>query len=297
MKKILFILNLLLLAAIIALDVCLILSPSLALKSVTSACFVLVGIINAAYAIKAGADKKFIIFMLVGLVFAMAGDIVNYNTDDIYFITGTALFALAHVFYIVSYYFLCRFHLTDVIISACIFVPSALFITLAPIFDFGGVLMEVVCIVYALILSVMVGKALSNVRLRTDVSIIIAVGSILFFVSDLSLLLNMFGKMHTVPRILCLATYYPAQFILAFSMFVYALRKGTEEKLGYADAGTTNSEPVLGNKANLIKGDVKMSEVDIPTIIERQREYFKSGVTLNAKHRLKYLKMLYSAIQ
>ncbi|MDE7439810.1 MAG: aldehyde dehydrogenase, partial [Clostridia bacterium] len=40
-----------------------------------------------------------------------------------------------------------------------------------------------------------------------------------------------------------------------------------------------------------------MPEVDIPTIIERQRAYFKSGKTLNVKHRLKYMKMLYSAIK
>ena len=224
MKKIILALNALVLAAIITLDVFLILEPSLMLKSLSSACFVLGGLINAAYALKAGAGKKFIVFMLIGLLLAMAGDIVNYNSGDAYFITGTALFALAHVFYIISYYFLNRFHITDIIISAIIFVPSVLFITLAPIFSFGGALMEAVCVVYALILSVMVGKALSNLRSRTDTSIIIAVGSILFFVSDFSLLLNMFGKIHTVPRILCLATYYPAQFILAFAVFVYALK-------------------------------------------------------------------------
>ena len=223
MKKCIVILNLLVFAAIVILDVFLILTPSLALKSSASVCFVLGGIANAVYAFKTGTNKKFTMLMLIGLVFAMAGDIVNYNTGDVYFITGTALFALAHVFYIIAYYFLCRFRLTDIICAACIFVPSVLFITLAPIFNFGGALMEVVCVVYALILSLMVGKALSDLRTRSAVGIIIAVGSVLFFVSDLSLLLNMFGKLHTVPRILCLATYYPAQFILAFSVFANAV--------------------------------------------------------------------------
>ena len=217
--------NLLVLTAVVTLDVFLILSPSLALKSSASACFVLGGIINAAYAFKYEKNKKFTAFMLVGIVFAMAGDIVNYPKGDLYFIIGTALFALAHVFYIIAYYFLHPFRLTDIIIAACIFVPSVLFMTLAPIFNFGGALMEAVCCVYALILSLMVGKALSNLRTRSQVSAIIAVGSILFFISDFSLLLNMFSTAkESVVRILCLATYYPAQFILAFAVFAYAVK-------------------------------------------------------------------------
>ena len=122
MKKLIVFLNLIVLAAIITLDVLLILHPSLTLKSVTSACFVLGGIINAAYALKAGSNKKFTVFMLIGLVFAMVGDILNYNTDDLYFISGTAFFALAHVFYIIAYYFLLRFRITDIIIAVCIFI-------------------------------------------------------------------------------------------------------------------------------------------------------------------------------
>ena len=39
-----------------------------------------------------------------------------------------------------------------------------------------------------------------------------------------------------------------------------------------------------------------MQDDEIQTIIEKQRVYFKSGKTLNVKHRLKYLKALYTAI-
>lgn len=233
MKKTVAFLNLSILAAVVALDVLLILSPSLALKSAASACFVLGGIINAAFAFKSGADKRFAIFMLFGLAFAMAGDVVNYNDGDICFIAGTALFAAAHVFYICAYYVLQPFRLTDILIAACIFAPSALFITLAPIFDFGGAHMEAVCVVYALVLSVMAGKALSNLRLRSALSITVAAGSVLFFVSDLSLLLNMFGKTHTLPRIICLATYYPAQCVLAFAVFAYAVKGMNVFKAAY----------------------------------------------------------------
>ncbi len=224
MKTAVYILNFLLFALMMALDVLMILSPTLLLKSTASACFVAIGIVNIAYALKSGAKKKFPILMLIGFVFAMVGDVIIYNTEDIWFISGAALFAAAHVFYVAAFYSMCKFHFTDIIISACIFVPSVLFITLAPIFDFGGIVMEIVCIVYALILSLMVGKALSNLRMRTALSALIAVGSILFFTSDLTLLLNMFGTIHKVPRIICLATYYPAQFMLAFSLVVFAER-------------------------------------------------------------------------
>ena len=54
-KKVVLELNALIFAAVIALDIALILSPSLLLKSLTSACFVLGGIVNTVYALKAGS--------------------------------------------------------------------------------------------------------------------------------------------------------------------------------------------------------------------------------------------------
>lgn len=48
----------------------------------------------------------------------------------------------------------------------------------------------------------------------------IVLGSILFYISDFMLLLNVFGDVPGTSY-LCLITYYPAQFILAFSLFVY----------------------------------------------------------------------------
>ena len=224
MKKIVYLFNLALLAAIIALDVVMILSPTVVLKSTASACFLLVAIINFAYAVRLGAKKLFPLLMLIGCAFAMAGDVVIYYPGDLCFITGAALFAVAHVFYVAAYFTLYGFHPADLIAALCVFVPSVLIITLAPIFDFGGIMMEAVCIGYALILSLMVGKALANLRKRTALSVLIAAGSILFFISDFMLLINVFGTLHKVPRILCLATYYPAQFMLAFSLVLFAER-------------------------------------------------------------------------
>ena len=145
----------------------------------------------------------------------MAGDIVL----NLHFMAGAIVFAVGHVFYIVAYSLLNKIHWKDLIPSALIFIPSVLVITLLPIFDFGGVVMELVCVFYALIISCMVGKAVANlIKERSLFNLIIMIGSCLFFFSDLMLLLDVFAGLGSVVGILCLATYYPAQILLALSL-------------------------------------------------------------------------------
>lgn len=220
LRKWFFIANIILALGILVGDVCYIVFGTLIAKSITSALFVLMGGANLVYLILTKpADLKFPIIMLCGLVFAMCGDIVL----EVEFIVGAALFAIGHIFYFVAYCFLQKFRWIDLAYGAGIFVPSVLFITLAPIFDFGGVLMEVVCVVYAVIISCMVGKSISNfVSKKNILNLILMIGSIWFFFSDLMLLLNIFASLPRVVGILCLTTYYPAEILLAFSIFAYS---------------------------------------------------------------------------
>ncbi len=187
------------------------------MKSVTSAIFVLMGAVNVVYLVlNKNKDYRFPAIMLTGLVFAMLGDIIL----EVEFIVGAALFAVGHIFFFVAYCFLQKFSWKDLIYGAVILIPSVLFITLAPIFDFGGVMMEIVCVIYAIIISLMVGKGIANtVKEFSWQNLIIMVGSILFFFSDLMLLLNIFAGLPYVGT-LCLATYYPAEALLAFSIFL-----------------------------------------------------------------------------
>ncbi len=227
MKKTFNIINAILVLLVVVGDILYITLGGLLIKGLTSAGFVLVGITNLTYVIlNKKADLKFPIIMLTGLVFAMLGDIIL----NIEFIIGAALFAIGHLFFFVSYCVLCKFKWSDLAYGAVLFVPSVLLITLAPIFDFGGILMEVVCVVYALIISCMVGKAISNlVAEHSVINIIIMVGSILFFFSDLMLLFNVFGNLPKVVDILCLVTYYPAECLLGYSIFL--ANKTNETKL------------------------------------------------------------------
>ena len=189
-----------------------------------SGVFALLGLINLCYALLSGEkDKKYPAFMAIGLLLAFAGDIaINKN-----FIAGAALFALGHVFYTVSYCFIEKINKRDVFVSGGIFALAAAFLLLCPLLDFGGDLFLAVCVVYALIISCMLGKALSNfIRRRTAVSIVILVGSILFFFSDLMLVFDWFMDMGRIAGLLCMSTYYPAQFLLAFSVFTKTAKLG-----------------------------------------------------------------------
>lgn len=218
MKKTYLFTTFLIIFAVFLFDIFYITLGGLPIKSTASALFVLLGIVNFVFAIKLKPEtknNKYMIFMLIGLVFACAGDIVL----NLHFISGAALFAVGHLFFFVSYCMISKICLRDLICGLCIFVPSLLIITLVPAFDFGGVLMEVVCVIYALIISFMVGKSISNLIASKSLnSVLTVIGSCMFFVSDFMLLLSVFGGIGWAG-VICLATYYPAECLLATTIF------------------------------------------------------------------------------
>jgi len=223
MKKNFNLINFILAVAVIVGDVFYIISDNFWIKAITSMGFVLIGVFSLIYAFRNNTEnKKFCVTMLIGLFFAMLGDIVL----EIHFISGAILFAIGHVFYFVAYCFITAFRWTDLVAGAIIFIPSTLFILIAPIFDFGGVLMQIICVVYAIIISCMVGKSITNyIRNKNILTLILMIGSILFFFSDLMLLINVFSNVSGIFGILCLATYYPAEILLAYSLMLTVNKK------------------------------------------------------------------------
>ena len=225
MKKTINIINLIFLLCIVVGDVFYTIFGGLWLKGLTSLMFVALGVVNLMYAIKNKTSHfKFSIILVIGLTFAMLGDIVlNIN-----FIGGAILFAIGHIFYFVAYCFVSKFKVIDLAFTASIFIPSLLIILLVPALNFGSILLQIVCSVYALIISLMLGKAVSNcLQLNSLLSLIIMAGSVLFFFSDLMLLLDVFASLPVVG-ILCLATYYPAEFLLAHSVLAAAKEKNNK---------------------------------------------------------------------
>ena len=196
---------------------------SIAFKSLASIGFVLLGTLNLIFAIKNKSIKlKFSIIMVIGLFFAMLGDILL----EIEFLVGAIFFAVGHVLFFISYCFVEKFKWIDLIAGAILAVSSTLVIILVPVFDFGSSTMEVLIILYAVIISLMLGKAITNfIRNRNLLNLIILIGSILFFFSDFMLLLDWFMDAGRNISLLCMVAYYPAECLLGHSIFAYVQRK------------------------------------------------------------------------
>ena len=83
------------------------------LKIMCSSGFALMGIINMVYAYKRFENKKVLIFMTLGLIFAFLGDVaINPN-----FILGVIFFASGHVFFVVAYLAYKKLEKLDIVIG------------------------------------------------------------------------------------------------------------------------------------------------------------------------------------
>lgn len=196
-------------------------------KSIDSVLFVLCGVFNVVYSgavLKSNYKKMFGILLLVGLVFACIGDILLIDN----FIMGAIFFAIGHVLFVASFCFESKLRVRDVIIGVAIFIGAFLVIELYKGFNFDG--MKVLILVYALIISLMLGKAISNAFNDNDkaVKLLVVIGASLFFISDLMLLFYVFGPHIKIFDIICVVTYYIAEFLLAFSIFVCSARAPKE---------------------------------------------------------------------
>lgn len=191
-------------------------TDQLFIKAICSTGFVLLGAKNFFYS-KDESNFNFRLSMLVGLIFAMLGDILL----GINFIVGASFFAIGHIFYLLAYSFITPFCFRDFAMSSILSAVSISFVIFCPVFDFKVGAVKFVCIAYALVISTMLSKAAMNFfHAKSKLSTIIFVGSILFFFSDLMLSLNKFAGMGNLTSILCIATYYPAQCFLAESIFI-----------------------------------------------------------------------------
>ena len=223
-EKILLSINIVIISAILVLNYFYQLNGfDFTLKCICSGGFTLTGLINLVYAlVKKASSRKFYISMSLGLILAFLGDyFINGN-----FILGAAAFALGHVFFVVAYCFINKPGIADFIISGAIFLGSAAYLMFYPELDFGSPLFKAVCIVYSLIISAMLGKAVGNfIKNKTKTNALMALSGFLFFFSDLMLVLDWFIGKWTWTDHACMGTYYPALCFLALSMLLKTFSK------------------------------------------------------------------------
>lgn len=192
------------------------------LKCIGSALFVLTGAVNWIYATKIlGKTDRYYTGMLTALMFCFLGDAFIHTS----FVAGAALFAVGHICLVYIYCLVQKLTKQDVIISAVPFVATAIFLLFFPLLKFDIPAFRYVCIGYASIISLMLGKAVGNyVKDRTTLNLLLALAGILFFFSDVMLVFSWFIGLWSWTFPACMGTYYPALCLLAFSMY-YKLTK------------------------------------------------------------------------
>ena len=186
------------------------------IKTIDSVLFVLCGATNLTFLYvykKPGKVNKAIV-LVVGLILACVGDILIISN----FVLGAIFFAVGHIFFVVYFCLLQKPNYIDFFIGISIFIVSLLLILFLPIFNFGNFML--VIIFYAFIISFMLGKAIGNyLAIKTNDSLVVFIGAMLFFFSDLMLVFDNFTDLGEVFGYLCLATYYIAEFLLAYSVY------------------------------------------------------------------------------
>ena len=187
------------------------------LKGVTSSWFVLLGLTNVIYAYKSKCtNKKFIILMFIGLFFGMLADVLL----GISFIFGVLFFALGHALYLTAYYTIQPFSKNEwyfIIPLSCL---STFIVIGTPFIVIEETFLKIALIGYGIIISTMLAKAICNYRTHRSIGfLLIVIGSILFYFSDIMLAIDMFGTPSRLLWILCSYSYWPAQTLLAHSLY------------------------------------------------------------------------------
>ena len=187
------------------------------LKGFTSFWFVCLGFVNVMYS-KHLKDKTYLILMEIGLFLGMCADVFLWMS----FIVGLLCFALGHVFYILAYLKLEKFKIKDLLIIIPIAIISLFIIFMSGFITVNDPTIAVLLFGYTLIISFMLGKAWNNYNQRKTLSsFIVLIGSFLFIFSDLMLAFDMFGNVSNIVGELCVYSYWPAQNILAYSLYHY----------------------------------------------------------------------------
>ena len=127
------------------------------------------------------------------------------------------------MFFVASYLAYRKLEKLDIMLSLCLAAFSVGFILVFPYIIFNVPVLKYVVLLYAVIISVMVAKSLGSAVREKDVFTgMIAIGSVLFFASDMMLLLAWFSTIEgRWTSNVCMAAYYPALCLLAGSMVVY----------------------------------------------------------------------------
>ena len=212
---------------------------SLACKMVAATAFVLIGVLGMFI-----TDNKsdYTTTMVIGLVLGWVGDLFmhiphppqNPRMSVVYI--GAASFLIGHIFYVtafvkstmaltVNYNF---FTIPEIIAFLVIFIAFAFMLKPVFKFEYKNLFMQIALYFYSMFLIVMLIKSckfgityfLSGAENGLPAMLILLIGGVLFFISDLTLGLRLLGsaKGNKKVKTLSLYAYFFAQLLLATSI-------------------------------------------------------------------------------
>jgi uncharacterized membrane protein YhhN len=177
---------------------------------------VLVILVAALSFAQPGVNAVYTMWILVGLILSMVGDVALMFPSQRAFLAGLVAFLLAHVVYTVVFTVTNGFHWPDLVTGVILLaIAAAVFRLLRP----GLGRMQVPVAFYILIICLMVNRALSTLFGETFGSTaawLVSIGAFLFWISDLMLGINRFRQAFSWNRI-SLAFYYGGQLLIALS--------------------------------------------------------------------------------
>lgn len=169
----------------------------------------------------AGVKPAYTWGIVLGLVLSLGGDVALMFKTNRWFTIGLVLFLLAQITYAVVFTAFNGFHIEDLLTAAVLLALSALvYLYLKP----GLGKMQGPVLFYILAICFMVNRALSTFFgdvFTTRQAWLIALGAILFWLSDLLLAVNRFRHPFRLER-LGLYLYYGGQLLIALSPSYFA---------------------------------------------------------------------------
>jgi uncharacterized membrane protein YhhN len=163
-----------------------------------------------------GAKVSFTLWITLGLVLSLGGDVALMFKSSQAFLAGLVLFLLAQIVYAVGFTLPNGLHPEDLVVAAALLVAAAgVYLYLRP----GLGTMKGPVVLYILVICLMVNRAVSTFfgdAFTTTQAWLISLGAVLFWLSDLMLAINRFRRPFRKEP-LGLFLYYSGQLLIALS--------------------------------------------------------------------------------